>query len=133
MKRKAQKIVMGVAALAALGLGGAALANAVSGGSETSEQSEKSDSPVTGAAAAKARTAALEAAHGTKTGDVESDAEHNAAYTVEVTRANGEQLEVRLNSGFGVLSVRPDSADDHAGESGRNESGTEANDSESGD
>jgi hypothetical protein len=129
MKRKAQKIVMGVAALAALGLGGATLANAVSG----SGNEEKSDSPVTGAAATKARAVALKAAHGTKTGDVESDAEHNAAYTVEVTRANGDNLEVRLDKGFGVLSVRPDGADDKSGESGQHESGGEAGDTESGD
>ena len=143
MTDKLKKVVMGVAALAALALGGAALAGATSGGkddaqqqrSEPAEQNEASereepgggadrddvheerdsDEPVTGEDASRAKQAA--AAHtGGRPGEIERDGEKGAAYEVEITKSDGKQADVRLDDRFKVVAVDEDDEQDESGE-----------------
>jgi uncharacterized membrane protein YkoI len=109
-----QKVVLVAAGLAALALGGAALASATTKtkaktattttqpkhGSAAHEDAEKA---VTGDAAAKAQAAA-EKSVGTdsKAGDVVSDFGGNG-YEVTVTKADGSKVEVHLDKSFNVV------------------------------
>jgi uncharacterized membrane protein YkoI len=137
-----KKLLLGMAALAALALGGSALAGATSGGKATDktassapsestgpEQGEgtgdESDTPLTGDAARRAKEAALAKTGGGAVGDVEADTEHGATYAVEVTTADGSTVDVRLDGQFKVLGVEPANAgeqhgqqDEGAGETG---------------
>jgi hypothetical protein len=109
MERNRKLVVAGAAvvvAAAAIG-GGAAIA---AGGDDDS-----SETPITGAALAKAKAAAL--AHtgggevtGTEVGDEES------RYEVEVTLGNGDQVDVQLDEAFRVVGSENDGADEEDGE-----------------
>lgn len=110
------KIKRGIAALAALGalaLGGAAIANATSGGDE-------SDGELPAAAEQQARAAAEQATGGQASGDVEpaeqadpvEDPEDQptpkgAAYEVEITK-DGQALKVFLDSSFNEIETQQD-------------------------
>jgi hypothetical protein len=115
MKDKLKGAVIAAAAIAALALGGAAIAGAAGGGDD-----DATDTPIAGKALDRAKTVAL--AHtgggkvtGTEVGDEEG------AYEVEVTRADGSQVDVHLDKGFEVIDQ---SADGNEGdEAGGNESG----------
>ena len=96
--RKALIAAAGVLVAAAIG-GGAAIAGGI--GDDGAGQ------PITGAALAKARAAALASTGGgrvtgTEVGDEES------LYEVEVTRADGSQVDVQLDSGFNVVGSKDD-------------------------
>ena len=95
---------MGVAALAALALGGAALAGATGGG----------DDSLSGDIASRAKAAALQATDGGKVSEMERDGEKGATYEVEVTKPDGSQVDVRLDERFGVVAI--DSDEEHAGD-----------------
>jgi uncharacterized membrane protein YkoI len=103
MTGKLKKIVIGVVALAALGLGGAALAGATSGGDDA-----EGAGPVSSADAARARGAAV-AETGGKAGHIERDGEKGATYEVEVAKPDGTQVDVRLDERFKVVAVDSDS------------------------
>ncbi len=103
-----KKIAAAGAAVAALGAGGAAVANATGG---------ENDKPIKGSALDKASAAAL--AHtgqgfvsDTEVGDEES------LYEVEVTLDNGDETDVQLNAGFDVVGEKTDTpnANEKAGE-----------------
>jgi hypothetical protein len=115
-----KKVAAGVAALAALALGGSALANAAtsqqstatsSGGSTQSARPafpahgtaahESLERPVAGAAAARARGAAVKAVGGGKAGVVTTDVSGHG-YEVTVTKSDGSKVEVHLDQSFGV-------------------------------
>ena len=87
---KLKKVLITVAALAALALGGAALAGAspndVTGGDELS-----------GSTLDRASKAALAETGGGKVTDSERDGENGATYEVEVTKDDGSQVDVRLD------------------------------------
>jgi uncharacterized membrane protein YkoI len=106
MKRKRTLVVACVAA-AALAVGGAGIARAVSGSnSET----------VKGPAAEKAAHAAVEAMGGGQALEVEyQDGDSPGVYEVEVRRADGSHVEVHLNGQFESVGT---GADDDAGKSG---------------
>jgi uncharacterized membrane protein YkoI len=124
MTAKIKKILLAVAALAALALGGAALADATSGGNDsaTQEQTDTSDRGDRGEhsdagdhglpadLAARARAAAAQATGG-QPGATERDGENGATYEVEVTRPDGSQADVRLDEQFEVVVVEDDSED----------------------
>ena len=96
MASKLKKLLITVAALAALALGGAALAGASSGGSAT------------GDAKAKAEQAALAKTGGGKVNQTELDNENGATYEVEVTKTDGSTVDVRLGDKFDVIAVESD-------------------------
>ena len=129
MATRAKKVLAGIAALAALAFGGAALAQAGSGSGSPGQQgsaptasqpaaaqsestaSENSaadpSKPINGGALEKAKVAALDATGGgqvtaTEVGDEEG------YYEVEVVRADGSQVDVHLDSGFNVTDQSPD-------------------------
>ena len=109
------------AAIAALGLGGAAIAGASGRGSDTTtdkpvagqesdrggDKAEKPDKPIRGQALQRAKAVALQATGGGKVTDTEVGDEEGA-YEVEVTRADGSQVDVHLDKRFNVLNQSSD-------------------------
>ena len=92
-------VALGVAAVAALGVSGAAIAQ--SGGE--AEQS------ATGPQAEQARAAALEITKGGNANAVERDSENGATWEVEVTRPDGKTVDVRLDQNYDLVVVEGDS------------------------
>ena len=109
MINKFKKVLITVAALAALALGGSALAGAASGGD--SEAGDKSEA-IAGDAKARAEKAALAATGGGKVNESELDNENGATYEVEVTKPDGSQVDVRLDDSFKVVVVEADGEQD---------------------
>ena len=98
-----KRTVLAVVAVAALGAGGAAIATAASGGGDD----EGSEKAISGAALDRASNAALSETGGgkvtaTEVGDEES------YYEVEVTRADGSQVDVQLDRDFQVVGSEGD-------------------------
>jgi uncharacterized membrane protein YkoI len=146
MKDKLKKILLAVVALAALAMGGGAIAGATSGsgtdtpakeqgqpaeGAENTNESatesadaadkgsaddEHGDSLVTGADADRAKAAALDATKGGTARDVERTDENGAGYDVEVTKADGSQVDVQLDAGFKVLGIEGHGHEDSGSE-----------------
>jgi uncharacterized membrane protein YkoI len=79
------------------------------GKDDSSEKGEKeeSDKPVTGDAASRAKQAAI-AETGGKVGDVERDSDNGATYEVEVTKADGKEVDVYLDDQYKVVTVDQD-------------------------
>ena len=104
MRDKLKGILIAVVAIAALAVGGAAIAGAT-GGSD-----DGSGKPITGPDLDKASAVALQQTGGGKvTGSELQDEE--GYYEVEVTRADGKQVDVHLDRSFHVLSTKADSED----------------------
>ncbi len=118
-----RKVMAGVAGLAALALGGSALANAATtssskpstqGGSTIpappafrgpapgSAAHEDAEKAVTGTAAVKAQAAAVKAVGGGTAGAVTTDYT-GRGYETTVTKSDGSKVEVHLDSSFQVL------------------------------
>ena len=101
-----KRVLIAGLAIAALGAGGAAIAGATSGG----DDNDGGEKAITGAALDRASAAALRATGGgevteTEVGDEES------YYEVEVTRADGSQVDVQLDRGFDVVGQKADHED----------------------
>jgi hypothetical protein len=92
-------VALGVAGIAALGVGGAALA---SGGDDGGEGT------VTGPRAGPATAAALRVTHGGTANSVERDGEDGATWEVEVTRPDGKTVDVRLDQRYELVVVEAD-------------------------
>ena len=107
MKDKLKGALIAIAAVAALAVGGTAIAGAAGG------DDDASDRAISGQALDKASAAALEETGGGKVTETEVGDEEGA-YEVEVTRADGSQVDVHLDKGFNVLSSAGD--DDSSGE-----------------
>ena len=99
MRRRLTLIGAGAVALVALALGGAAIANATMG---------DDGEALTGSDLQRATAAALAAAGGGRVTETEHDSEGGATYEVEITKPNGSEVEVRLDSSFKVVSVEGD-------------------------
>ena len=122
-----KKVVVGVAALAALALGGSAIAGAAtstttatttstsapsstgaptalrfSGPAHGTAAHEDAEKAVTGAAAAKAQAAAVKSVGSGTAGAVTSDFTGNG-YETTVTKSDGTKVEVHLDSSFNVM------------------------------
>ena len=102
MNDKLKRMLLAVAAVAALGLGGAAIAGATGGGDD-----DATEKPISGSALDRAKAAALDHTGGgrvtaTEVGDEEG------YYEVEVTRADGSQTDVHLDRSFHVLGSAAD-------------------------
>jgi hypothetical protein len=101
-----KKITLTVGGLAALALGGSAIANATSGSGN--EKSDAPDTVVAGTAASKAGDAALTAVGGGKVVSVEGTDEGGpAVYEVKVDNA-GKVTEVQVDKAFSVTSQKAD-------------------------
>jgi uncharacterized membrane protein YkoI len=99
--------------IAALAVGGVAIAGAAGGG----DDDDGGERPIAGAALDRASAAALDHTGGgrvteTETGDEES------FYEVEVTRADGSQVDVQLDRDFKVVGSE---GDDDRGEDDRSD------------
>jgi len=105
MTNPIKKTLAAIAALGALGLGGAAIVQA------SGEEDEK---PATGVQADKAKSAALRITNGGSANSVERDSENGATWEVEVTKPGGATVDVRLDEQFGLVVVERDreSSDD---------------------
>jgi hypothetical protein len=106
VNRRLIMIVAGIAVLAAPVLGGAAIAGSVGVFDDDGE------SQLTGPTADRAKAAALEITGGGKANAVERDSENGATYEVEVTKANGKTVDVRLDASFNRVAVEGDSEED---------------------
>jgi uncharacterized membrane protein YkoI len=109
MMRITRKLVVGVgaAALIAAGAGIAGGAGIAAAGGSDQDSSEGPDTAITGNALQKATDAALaETGGGTVTGTEVGDEE--SLYEVEVTRADGSQVDVQLDEGFAVVGSAED-------------------------
>ena len=97
MKRK--HLIAGAAVLA-LAAGGVGIAQAVGGGDEGT---------VTGPDADRAKAAALKITGGGTANAVELDSEDGATWEVEVTKPDGNTVDVRLDENYGKVVVEGDS------------------------
>ena len=135
--KRLSKLLAAVAALAALALGGAAIAGAVSdpdrpGDDTTAQQArerpdlaaegedddkddgtEEAEDDVReqtgGPQAERATAAALDATGGGRANSVEPDSEAGATWEVEVTKRDGSTVDVRLDASYRVVVVEVDS------------------------
>jgi uncharacterized membrane protein YkoI len=111
MGSKLKRVLIGIAALAALALGGAAIATATGGDDDGSETA------ITGQALDRASAAALDHTGGGKVTGTEAGDEEGA-YEVEVTRDDGSQVDVHLDEGFNVLNEVDDDDNGERDEAG---------------
>src|SRR5436305_4640118 len=121
MFRSTTKVLAGVGALAALALGGSAIAGAAtsssSGATPTSSSTprppanfpahgtaahEDAEKAVTGEAAAKAQAAAVKSVGGGTAGAVTTDFTGNG-FEVTVTKTDGTKVEVHMDSSYHVM------------------------------
>ncbi|MGH3082435.1 MAG: PepSY domain-containing protein [Gaiellaceae bacterium] len=102
-------IAAGVVAIAALALGGAAIAAATQG---------DDGEALTGTTLQRASAAALKATGGGRVTETEHDSENGATYEVEVTKADGSQVDVRLDGSFNVVVVEGDHEESDDSDSG---------------
>ncbi len=107
MKDKLKGAVIAAAAIAALALGGAAIAGAAGGGGDDGAGGDKA---ISGQALDQASAAALKATGGGKVTGTEVNDEESY-YEVEVTRADGSQVDVQLDRGFHLVSQKADHED----------------------
>jgi uncharacterized membrane protein YkoI len=105
MGNKAKRALIVVAGLAALALGGAAIATATGVGDD-----DGSDKAITGTALDRASAAALKHTGGGKVTETEAGDEEGA-YEVEVTRSDGSQVDVHLDKNFKVLNADSDNGE----------------------
>ena len=113
MKDKLKGILIAIAAIAVLAAGGAAIAGAAGGGDD-----DATEKAISGQALDRATAAALKETGGGKVTGTEAGDEEGA-YEVEVTRADGSQVDVHLDKGFNVISQaadKEDGAEDEQGE-----------------
>lgn len=97
--------LIAAATIATLAAGGTAAGIAVAAGGDDTETS------ITGAALEKASAAALAQTGGGRVTGTEVGDE-DAYYEVEVTRADGSQVDVHLDTDFSVVGSQPDEEDD---------------------
>jgi uncharacterized membrane protein YkoI len=102
MNDKIKRIVIALAAVAALGAGGAAIATAAGGGDD-----DEADKAISGAALDRASRAALAHTGGGKVTETE-EGDEEGYYEVEVTRGDGSQVDVHLDRDFNVLGSAGD-------------------------
>ena len=118
MRDKVKGILAAFAAVAALGVGGAAIAGATGSDSSSappSEESEAADGPegndseaaISGSALDEASAAALDSTGGGQVTETEVGDE-DSYYEVEVTRDDGSQVDVQLDEHFNVVGSEGD-------------------------
>ena len=113
MNPKLKRGIIAAAAVAALGLGGAAIAGATGGGDDGGggKGDDGAGNPITGAALDRASAVALDHTGGGRVSATEFQDEEGY-YEVEVTRGDGSQVDVHLDSHFNVLNESGDGPGD---------------------
>ena len=108
MSSKLKRGLLAAAAVAALALAGTAIAGAAGGDDEgTGKGDDGSGTPISGSALQRAKSVALDHTGGGRvTGSELQDEE--GYYEVEVTRDDGSQVDVHLDSHFNVLNESTD-------------------------
>lgn len=113
VERKAKRIVTGVAmvTLIVTGTGVSIASNASELGPSQANGAGETEVPITGPDLGRASQVALDhlgegRVTGTEVGDEES------YYEIEVTLADGSQIDVQLDEGFSVIGSDPDSRSD---------------------
>jgi hypothetical protein len=91
-------------AILAIAAGGAGVAAATGGGDE-------GDQSLSGHGAEQATAAALQITHGGSANSVERDSENGATWEVEVTKPDGNTVDVRLDENYELVVVEGDSED----------------------
>jgi hypothetical protein len=99
---KKNRLIVGTAT-ALLVLGGSTGIAFAGGGGDDGDQT------VTGANADKATAAALDVTGGGRANSVERDSENGATWKVEVTKADGATVDVRLDENYKVVVIESDS------------------------
>lgn len=97
-----RRIATAGGAALALAAGGAGAAVAVGGGDD-------GEAKVTGPGADRARAAALALYPGARANSVERDGESGATWEVEVTRTDGDTIDVRLDESLKLVVAEGDS------------------------
>jgi len=107
MNSRTKKLILAGAAVAALGVGGTALAGSVGSDDNGGAGDDGPGRPVTGAALDRASGIAIDRVGGGRvTGSELQDEE--GYYEIEVTRDDGSQVDVHLDSHFNVLNADGD-------------------------
>ncbi len=106
MRKRTRVAIAGVVA-AVVTAGGASVAFA-GGGSDGDGARDDGDVTVEGAKADTATTAALKATDGGTANSVERDSENGATWEVEVTRNDGNTVDVRLDENYQVVVIEGD-------------------------
>jgi uncharacterized membrane protein YkoI len=125
--KKLKNVLMAVAALAALALGGSAIAGAVSGDDATTTQQgiaaadgtataadaagagqRGNETALTGDTATRVSEAAQAEVEGGTVERVETDADGNAAYEAHVVKPDGSRVTVYVDEQFNVVDVEED-------------------------
>jgi hypothetical protein len=97
-----RRMTIAVGAALALAAGGAGAAVAVGGGDD-------GEGGVSGPGADRARAAALALYPGARANSVERDGENGATWEVEITRADGDTIDVRLDEDLKLVVAEGDS------------------------
>jgi hypothetical protein len=97
-----RKLIAGAAVLLAAGVAGAATAVA---------SGDDGEGTVTGPLADRATAAALEFTGGGHANAVERDSENGATWEVEVTKPNGDTVDVRLDENYQLVVIEGDRED----------------------
>jgi uncharacterized membrane protein YkoI len=106
MNSRLKKLILAGGAVAALGVGGTAVAGGV-GGDDNGGRDDGPGTPVTGAALDRASRVAIDRVGGGRvTGSELRDEE--GYYEIEVTKDDGSQVDVHLDSRFNVLNAQGD-------------------------
>jgi uncharacterized membrane protein YkoI len=103
-----RKLKATLAAGAVIALAGAGAGIAVATGDD-----DATDKPIGGAALDRAKAAALQHTGGGRVTETEAGDEESY-YEVEVTRADGSQVDVQLDRAFKVVGAEDDGADDES-------------------
>ena len=111
MNRRMVKVLAGAAVVAAMALGGSAIARATGAFDDEGGQ-------LRGPEAERAAAAALRATDGGTVNAVERDDENGATYEVEVTRTDGSTVDVRLDASFDLVVIEGDTETADSGEGG---------------
>jgi len=92
-------------------VGGAILALAVGGAGTAIATSGSDEGGATGPGADKATATALQITGGGHANSVERDSEDGATWEVEVTKPDGQTVDVRLDQNYKMVTVESDSGD----------------------
>jgi uncharacterized membrane protein YkoI len=112
MNSRLKKGILAGAAVAALGVGGTAIAGGTSGDDDAGGKGDDgAGKAISGAALGKASAVAIDRVGGGRvTGSELQDEE--GYYEIEVTRDDGSQVDVHLDSHFNVLNAGGDNNED---------------------
>ena len=107
MDRRIKKWILAGAAVAALGVGSTAIAGGAGSDDNGGTRDDGAGKPITGTALDKASAIAVDHVGGGRVTGTEFQDEEGY-YEIEVTRSDGSQVDVHLDSHYRVLNARGD-------------------------